>query len=260
MPGLPLPPISKLPRRPLSTKKKGLLIALAILLLPVVYLAASLAVTFVRQTITTSAARDKVAQAREGALLKSDAAFSNQIAVLKRAGLIDHEVASSKVDVCYVTHSDRGWFAANWYQECYLRYVAGFTTLAGEVVVTSELSDAFGIIERGSEFFPCELAKKDYKETLRYRPANIATANETNSVPSGCDIPGQIQGTGSVLGPIMLDSELATKTFSSYDPETIDNTQNQLWVIHEDHYYTEELGCGVGVFCTNPRSTPVQAP
>lgn len=240
----------------MKNKKKLLIIFGIILLVPIVLIL----LDYANQYHKYVSAKSKVAEARTKAMPDFNQKSATAAAALRQAGLITIPLASSKVDVCYVTHEDQGWFAANWYQDCYLRYVQGFETTATKTEAlqkVSSLSDIFGEPQdspNAQTVFKCELAESNFKETVRYRPAGspISSLNE-------CGIPDQLQGVFSVKGPIMLDNELSAKSYDSFNPVTVDNSKNQIWVMSDTYYYHEELGCGFGIFCANPRSKPARA-
>ena len=66
----------------------------------------------------------QVTQARTSQEPTYDKDRSKKIQALHDIGIISTTTPaySSKIDACYVTHNDTGWVAANWYQDCYIRY------------------------------------------------------------------------------------------------------------------------------------------
>ncbi len=187
---------------------------------------------------------------RSEAEKKADASVQNLVNKMINSGVSNRAIATSKTDVCYVTHSDAGWFANNWYQDCYLRYIVGFET---QLSLTQFAQKISSISQSHLEYPPCVAFSVDNSTQILYRPAN------TPRDQTLCEIPNQLQGIGSVRGPIVLDKELSVKAYKSFDPANINNSQNQVWVIHDEYYYREDLGCGIGLFCENPRSKPYSA-
>lgn len=236
------------------TTKKRILISIGILILiPVVYIF----IHHVYQLRKTHAANSKVAEARSEALKRVDQEIAGKVEALKQAGLVTDGIAFSKTDICYITHEDQGWFASNWYQDCYIRYVQGFTTdLSKEEALqkAGTLSEYFGdlpddylqLVNR------CELAADSRRETARYRPAGSPIYDRADD----CGIPNQLQATWSVRGPGMLDDQLSVHRYSSFDSATIGSLSDQVWIMSDTHYYHEDLGCGFGIFCESPRSKP----
>lgn len=258
------------PRKSLL-KKIIIIISLSILGLLTLAILAFFVQSYLRkQEISkqTKAAPQKIANSRSSTEQTADKKLEQITSLITQAGITDKQIASSKIDVCYVTHADQGWFAYTYYQDCYLRYVQGYTTklskdeLKRKLLAQPEAQNLFNKENSNptAAFEDCELYQKAFTDTtnkgeLIYRPANV-----TNDEYS-CKVPNPLQGLFSVKGPIILDNELATKTYRTFDATKIDNSTNQFWFSFDEYYYHEGLGCSAGgIFCDNPRPKPIQAP
>ena len=238
-------------------RKKLLVFVLILISIPIILALFN----FAKQGIKNKTAKAKIVSARRTAEKTLNEKVNNAIDILNRSEVTASNLVSSKVDVCYVTHKDQGWFAASWYQDCYLRYVSSFVTrlskneVRQKLVVYPEVATYFGKVSTISTNLRttyCGLFEKNYHTTLLYRPVNI-TSDEYS-----CRVPNPLQGIGSVKGPIILDDELSVKTYKIFNSSSIDNAQSQIWIMFDEYYYHEELGCGIGIiFCSSPRSKPV---
>src|SRR6266404_1157488 len=229
----------------MSKRKKAVIILLILLMLPLLLLL----VNSVRQTIKTSSAKQKVNVARAEVEKTTDETILSFEAALTNSGIAASKVASSKVDVCYINHKDAGWFAQNWYQDCYLRYVGGYITNLNKVDVkdiiskSTELQKKTDKLSNFDSFYPntCVLSNEADFIQLYYLPVG-ATQKDDYS----CMIPNQLQGVGTI-DPILLDSELSARKYQIFDTNSIGRDQNQIWFEFDRNYYREDLGCNVGV-------------
>jgi hypothetical protein len=244
-------------RPPAQSKHIGRNIIIVISLLVLGFICFRIAIN-ITSRITAFA---NVTTARQQAIISTDKQLASQILALQQAGLIGHLIAQSKLDVCYTDHNDQGWLAANWYQNCYLRYVSGYTTNQDKTAVLEKLTALQGIFGQvqntpyEQQVSPCDLAEINYQESVRYRVAN-SNITESNE----CGMPDPVQGV--FIGPdpaLESNDQMSVQKFYSYATTHVDNSHDQLWIIHNDSYYHEELGCGIGIFCENPRVRPVQA-
>lgn len=238
-------------------------ILLGLVLLVVI---ARFVVPSVNQYIKTRAAKQKVVEVKLSIEEISDRKFDEKIAALRNAGVIGEQIASSKVDVCYVTHSDRGWLADYWYQDCYIRYVDGYETNLSRALVKQRVLSIpnhealFGEEDTtAAKYNKCSLFGHLFGQfpdyTVIYKPLDVDPLTDYS-----CRVPNPLQGLSTVRGPIILDSELSALIDRAYNPNEIYTLGNQIWVMHDEFYYNELLGCGAGlIFCSNPRKTPVQA-
>lgn len=237
--------------------KKKIFVTLGILvMLPILYVAIKLS----GQYFTTRAAIGKVTAARSAAEKVDDKVFRDMSDLLFREGIATARLGSSKVDICYIDHNDAGWFAMNWYQRCYLRYVEGLAvnldraTLKQKLASLPEVKSLFGEISTLPDTYPypreCQLYKKQYSTTMIFLPAGHTTFD-----PDGtCTIPAQINRESyPSLGP-----PVGVKRYRTFSETSVANSQHQIWLTHQKEYYREDLGCGVGLFCESPRSKPVQ--
>ncbi len=217
-------------------------------------------VTAVMQKVKTTKDVSAVKSARERAMVAMDQQIADQLAAFKSAGIAYAPKVSSKVDVCYINHADAGFNIHSWYQDCYLRSLSGFEVSDAREEVIKKLSNLPSQI--GSVYVPdpsfsfgkCKLIAREVVEIARYRPAN------TQAQSSDCGIPSQVMNFDSVRGPILLEKDLAVHDFNRFNESDISGSSNQIWLINENHYYHQDLGCGLGfIFCSKPRSQPVQA-
>lgn len=208
-------------------------------------------------------AKDNVVLGRESAESYVDGKVDEAIDTLQKSGVVIDRLGSSKVDVCYIDY--RGKSPDSWYQDCYLRYVEGFSTsLTIDEVRSKLLSNPRSIsifgndsskMQTNPDYLYCTLFDRfnhtdDYRTELQMIPAN------TKGGYGECEIPDLLQSYGSVKGHIKLSDELSVKEYNTFDSSSIDNSQNQIWLMFNKHYYHEELGCVKTIVCTKPRSKP----
>lgn len=206
------------------------------------------------------AARHKLEGVRSQERHIFDQEMAQRTELLKSAGIIDASLASSEADVCYVNSKDTGWVTTGWYQECYLRSVRGFTTHLSKIEILQRLnglSADFGEVQSNTTddqvAFPCSLADLNGDDTLRFIAANGA-----NSDRLGCAIPSQAKDSMLIV-PDVSQGQLSIKYFNKFNASAIDSSSTQVWLMFNDVYYHENLGCGIGP-CFSPRLKPAQAP
>jgi hypothetical protein len=245
-------------QKPKMSVKKKLGIAILVLVsLPIIYTVFSTA----KQALVTHRAKAKVTAARLNVESSADQKVAQFEAALVSSGIATTKIASSKVDVCYVDHRDQGWFAANWYQDCYLRYVNGYETnyskkyIKENINSTESLRSETGTLLDNDQSSFCKLISLEFRKiNLVYMPSGII-----RSLDYECIIPSPIQGD-STITPAILDKNLAIRTYVSFDSKSIPNSNNQVWFEYDAFYYHEDLGCGFDfIFCGNPRDKPAQA-
>jgi len=217
-----------------------------------------------------TAAKAKVSTARTNAEPKAESYLSAEVNALKRAGIIDKLLASSKVDECNTDHNDQGWFTVSWEQTCSLHYVQGYTTnvsmpVAQQVIIS--IAPNFG--EKAyttsylHEVYPCTLAAPGegvnrgalITYRLAYSPIDDPHANNCGIPDTGQNFVSNNQSSAQLgLG------SYSAKIYKVFNPHGVPNDTNQVWLNYDYSYYDENIGCGVGSFCPDPRSKPVQAP
>jgi hypothetical protein len=226
----------------MSLKKKIGIALLVILAIPVTYSV----VVIVQQKSATRAAVEQ----------KTDKKVADFEAALIDSGIAGSQIASSKVSVCYVDHQDEGWFAANWYQGCFLRYVRGYTTGLTKPAIESKVSASSGLSSLSGTIFgdndPCEISFGVGDFNFTYLPAGVQ-----RSEYSSCEIPDQLQGISSI-DPVVLDDELTVKSYKVFDAAQVSSTQDQIWFDFDQNYYRENLGCAISLLCDSPRDRAVQ--
>ncbi|MBC7869015.1 hypothetical protein H7X69_02465 [Candidatus Saccharibacteria bacterium] len=233
----------------------------AIIFTPVILIVGWLLVQIITTSATTLVADYKVKEARSINEYKYDQQRLDKIDMLLDSGTINSAKPqySSKIDACYVTHSDRGWVAANWYQDCYIRYVDLLPTTLPRPVVEQRLNSlknvnaVFGEPEKYSPIICDTLYKNKYKPTLIY----LNLKAETQGKSRKCSVPKMTQDTFTIRGPIVLDDELSTNVQRSFDVNAIDQEAQYILMQSDNYYYHESLGCGFGLLCPSPRTNPI---
>jgi hypothetical protein len=259
------------PQKPHKSRLKKILVIIGLFILGLITLVilALLIETHLRkQDINqqSKSAPQKILSSRSEAERTADKKLGQIENLITRTGITDKQIASSKIDACYVAHADQGWFAYTYYQDCYLRYVQGYTTkLSKSELKQKLLAQPDAVILFGKEngtptiYDNCKLYQKAStavanKVELIYRPANVTSDEYT------CRVPDPLKGLFSASASV-LDEELATKIYRDYDATKIDNSLNQFWFYFDEHHYHEDLGCGTNLLiCDNPRPKPIQAP
>lgn len=165
-----------------------------------------------------------------------------------------------KIDACYVTHSDTGWVANNWYQDCYIRYTDLFPTCLSRSDIEQKLKasqntlDSFGKLETFHQK-TCDILYRnnDYKPILLYLNWNL----DQGDLGHNCKVPKPTQGAFTVKGPIVLDKELSIQAQRSFNVDDVDKAKKYISMQLDNYYYHESLGCGVGILCPSPRKKPL---
>lgn len=252
--------------RNLASQHKILTVFIVIIAIPTILFA----INFLDDQLRTFNAYSQVQTARQDKLTKSDNTFDEQKKLISGLGEGTTSVALSKKDICFVAHNDSGWFATDYYQECYIRYVQLFNTdLTKDEIIQKlqsntqreELSaktlvnSLFGEVERRSyateKFAQCTVYEQGYSPSVVYIPAGFDASRYEYT--QDCEAPSETD----VPGPAYVMSNLSVKTYSDIDPTLVDSSKNQLWIMYTTKYYKEALGCGAGLlFCENPRATP----
>lgn len=211
-----------------------------------------------------AAASSKVLTARSSGEKISEQKLAQFEKLVREAGVTDQQIASSKVDVCYIAHMSNDFWPVTNYQNCYFRYVRGYTTAISKDELVQKLRAQPGFatlfIERdwSTSAIGCELYQNTYTNgrsngKLSYRPTDMAIER------FDCTVPDPKQGLNTIDGFEDADT-LATKVYQAYDASKIDNTTNQLWYSFDEKYYSEDLGCDNSFYCGSPRPKPIQAP
>lgn len=236
--------------------------AMTIVLLILVFILCIFGYVVISKYIKNANARNNVIAARQNKEPEFDQARDYRLAVLSSAGLLDKKVAdySSKVDVCYITHSSQGWMAANWYQECYVRYVDLFSTSLNRDDVSEKLHSATKakkIPANDIDYLTggCGVIYSNNDGALGVSHLKLNTTNEQSKTNiDECQLPDQLQGPFRV--GVFLDEQLSKKTLRSF--KDIDRSKNYILLESDNDYYDEDLGCAWGMFfCNSPRMSPI---
>lgn len=167
---------------------------------------------------------------------------------------------SSKIDACYVTHSDSGWVTTSYYQDCYIRYVDLYSTTLNRNEIEQRLGSIhqvrglFGEPGLSNSKICGSLYEDNYKITLSFLTWQVSAkvADELN-----CKVPKQTQSTFTLKGPIILDENLKTRFARFFDENKIDQSKQYVMMQSDNYYYNESLGCAVGFLCPSPRAEPI---
>lgn len=210
---------------------------------------------FSNQSRTGKITAKEIRLARQTAKTNSDEKVNNAIDALQSSAISSSPIYRSVVDICYSEHKDMGWFVQSWYERCYLHYVSGFNTaLSREEVVqqianspsyskyfggTTLYNDAYNPVGRN-----CTVFDSNGSPELVYVPANYQQGRRdykcTIDLTRGLDT-GALATTPSV------------KTYVTFDPNVVEKTKNQVWLIFDEYYFHHDIGCGVGLLCPQPR-------
>lgn len=224
---------------------------------------------FFKNLYANQTAGKKIDENREQIESKTDQLFNQKINGLVSVGVIGNKIAYSKVDVCYITQSYSGWFTTNYYQDCYLRHIVGYTAnfnkeSTQDLVENNLNNDAlfgkksnFNKSKFADRYIECNIFEQEHTSTIIYRPKE-AISDKNNLPSTNCRTPNPLQGTWTVNGPVTLDKDLSVNAYETFDTNQINDSENQVWIVQDKHYYHESLGCGPGlIFCSNPRKVPI---
>ena len=205
--------------------------------------------------------KNKITELRSSAMQISDKQFDNQVNFLISNGIITQKLASSKVDVCYIYSEDRGFVPIDYYQDCYLRYTAGFRTVMEKATIQNILKQNKTTAQLFGEpnAYPpsdCDLYESGYGIGFSNAPLLYLAAGKYLHETGLCAIPDPIQGIGRT-NQVFTDDMLTTKIFHTFNRDNISIDYNEVWIERDDDYYHESLGCSGLVFCNSPRQQPV---
>jgi hypothetical protein len=197
-----------------------------------------------------------IKNARSKKALDVESTIGQQDELLKQLGVVGEKVASSKVDFCSVDSRDAGWFAQSYGQICGLQYAEVYTANANKETLIQRVSNSplssklFGRPIKDLTYPTCDaFESKSFHGTLLYLPA---PSNDSQNITKGCAIPNLGNRTPSQQG--------STKVFYTFDRTSLPDADT-IWVVHNDGYYSKDLGCGIQLFfCFSPRKTPLIAP
>lgn len=226
-------------------KHKVPLIIAVLLLIPTLITLIFLATTIVKERKAERETKLLLPFADE----KNEKVLAQQITILKEKNIIEEEITSSKVAVCYV---DGGSKMNYWYQKCYLRYVEGFTTSLDKATIENILQSS-GRTNIHSR--TCTLYAKNSKIGLMFRWKNMPMTHADA-------LEGKIEFDCVIPDPISISpyTKHITKIYKDLDTKKINdaNSKNQIWIIVHEEYYNENLGCVRSILgCENPRETPI---
>jgi hypothetical protein len=200
------------------------------------------------------AAVKNVNEQHAAADIEGDEIFRSRISRLHQLGIMGEKVAESKADTCYITPS--GGFGCRWTQYCQLDYVAGYTALLSREETFDRIEAAS--LRKKDPTFPGRL-HPSHRRGCRYgkgRGSNVRYVPAGSIPEDDCHIPDPVNGVGR-FGAGRPGSTSFDYTF---DPDTIDQSVDLLWITYKRHYYWENLECRPGLLpLAPPRSTPIQA-
>ncbi|QQG51202.1 MAG: hypothetical protein HZB75_01715 [Candidatus Saccharibacteria bacterium] len=225
----------------------------------VALVAAIICVAFINNAIHDSNIKAKVLKSKNESEMLFDESRGLQISALVKAGVLSSSTPdySSKLDVCYVTHSDQGWVASNWYQDCYIRYVDLFSTLLDRRDVDEKLKKGriSGTPYDALNKKACDVVYEQGSDSsLSYLNWQVDSAQQAQY---NCRVPKPTQNSFTTRGPILLDRELVTFSERSFSPEEVDKSKHYIAIESDNFYYHESLGCGMGFLCSSPRERAI---
>jgi hypothetical protein len=162
------------------------------------------------------------------------------------------KVAESKADICYIESMAAGFSIRTWEQVCQLSYLAGYTALLSRKETFTRLRN----VHKEAPYFPLPSRPRNGC-WYTFHPSNSISYVPADSIPKGddCRIPDTVSG----IKPRVARKPGSTKFDYTFDPDTIDQSVDLLWITYPYIYYKEDLGCR-GFGCVeSPRSTPIQA-
>ncbi len=184
--------------------------------------------------------------------IEADEILRSHISRLQRLGILGDKIAESKADTCRLAS-----MGAYWEQFCELYFVVGYTAPLLPSAAFARLEAAFLRKEDPS------LAGDSYElyrnrcevESSRHGNARYAL---TSSIPGNhdCRIPDLIGDRG----PFGACRPGSTRFDYTFDPDTIDQSVDLIWITLRHRYYREHVECPPASFCVcTPRSKPIQA-
>jgi len=205
----------------------------------------------VTQIYKNTTAAEKVAEAKMAVEGSADEEFKNKVEALRDTGALGRQVGKIKVDVCYIDHRDAGWSVIDYSQHCYLAYAEGYTTELDKegvkryVMSIQNYVGLFGGLN--SSLSNCQLFG-NLGIGINYIPQNISGDHPYST----CTTPDL---TRYMVGYARQDASIR------YYENNLKPNYNEalIWIVQVNNYYEEDLGCGPGLFCNNPRHRPIQA-
>ena len=234
----------------MRTRKTWLLATLFIFMFTVV------GILIIKRNRDIKAEERLIAGLRSAKKPQVDNRLESLINIFNQLNIVDSEILSSKMDVCYLGNVERGWTVASKYQTCYLRYTATFSTdltkqEVAQLLSSSGASKYLGkfIGQDGGYTQQCSLFSNiDEGNTMVYRPANMGEFSQD----SPCSIPDQDNlyppRWSSTFASSAHDSSRSSYAYSSYDQNSVDNSKNRIWIAFREGYYKKDISCGINVF------------
>jgi hypothetical protein len=232
------------------TTRKPVLIATALLIV--------ICIIFIGNIVHDYGVKNAVLKSKNENESAFDKTRESKVTALLKSGITASSSPdySSKLDICYVTHSDQGWVATNWYQDCYIRYVDLFRTTLDRQDVDVKLNDAqiFGVPYTLNPRI-CDIAYEQGRDaSVSYLNWQVDPAQQAQY---DCRVPKPTQTTFTVRGPLVSDSELSIHPERSFSPEAVDKSKHYVAIESDNFYYHESLGCGFGIACPSPRAKAI---
>lgn len=234
-------------------RKRKFIIALCIFLVACLLLGA---LKFSNQLKANELTSQEITSVRKAAKTAANSKVSVPINELEKMGITSSPTYNSAADICYIDHQDMGWFTRNWYEQCYLHFVSGFTTSLSRDEVMQKISENPTLSSYFSRILSpkglgssvgkdCVLLDSNNGAEIIYIPANYQ--------PGRRDYKCTIDLTkGSDSGA--LSTKPSVKIYYSFDRNTVDSTRNQVWLIYDEYYYNQDLGCSMKPLCLQPRT------
>ena len=201
------------------------------------------------------------ASARASALPSADAAHNQWLpGVAAGLDLAPSPTYSATYDVCFVDHTDGGWFPVSYNQNCGLHYVDFYELPKNNAAVKAAIKDArssttIGPHSSGMVFVP------DYLQAAGKRKAD--TSGLPNTV--WATLPGTSDARAATDEWMITDSQVTSyaahdafvgRTMLGEHGQAALDPAKQYLVVPDAHpYYAKVLGCslvGQPLFCSSP--------
>lgn len=194
--------------------------------------------------------------------------------ILKSSQMIDGEVGSTKVSVCYFYTGGGIDFSQDYSQSCYLRQTAGYYTKYDMKTVHEKLQATLVDLKPTHDksetnewsVRECSLRNSDILTSFRYvakysKPSGIDEYGHVED--EACGRPSKIQSLSVPGYSPIFDKEFSIKVKSDINVSHIDTSRDQIWIEYDVKYYEEHLACvpnieSLFIFCKSVREKPIQ--
>lgn len=215
----------------------------------------------VAPAVQTAILRTQLASETTAALAASrvsaDAAHATWIGrVAPALGLGPDAVYSATYDVCYVDHTDGGWLALNYNQNCRLAYVDFYALPAQNDAVDAAIRDAsstYGTGTSGTVYTDDYLGAAGLE--TKDRPKDLPFTLQA-TLPGATDARAATDSwmVADVVAYAVDDAFTHRRLLTDTGRQQLDPHQRFLVVSQWREYYHRDIGCAIGrpVFCSSP--------